>query len=102
MSEKNLFIKRSWLNPRDSEDTGHVRSTSYLSKWRLINNDGSPDPHSDIRSEFSLADCSRKVDIDLSCSTQKTALQRIAKIDILLSHLHGLRYAIENNLKELK
>ncbi len=90
------FSKRSWLNPRSHEDTGHVKSEACLSPWKL-----EAETVYDISAEFALADCSRKVTLEFGCSTQKAAEQRIRKLDLVISHLEGIKEVINEHKEKL-
>ena len=97
MSSKRLFVKRSWLNPFASDDTGHAHSSVEFFVWR-----GKKESTNEIDASFVLADCYRKVTINLSCDTQKDAKQRIKKLQLLIDHLYGIHDAIEDNMEKLK
>ena len=98
-----LFHKRSWLNPSSSVDTGHIKSYATLEEWTETKKTGEKKkPTYDIDASFTLADCCRKVDINLSCSTKRQAAQRVRKIDVIIQHLLSIQLVIVDNMEKLK
>ena len=97
MKTKRLFSKRSWLNSLNSYDTGYVKSYADFEEWEYEDK-----PSAEISAGFSLSDCTRQVEIDLSCNTKKRAKQRLKKLHLLIDHLYGIHDAIEENMEKLK
>ena len=92
-----MFLKRDWLNPAKHIDTGHIKSEVLLEVWEheaIVN--------VSICASFCLADCTRTVDITLSCDTQHGARQRLKKLKLMIDHLYGIHDAIEENMEKLK
>ncbi len=70
---------RKWLNPLDSDDTGHV---SYHIEIY-------DDEDSYIDAEFCISDCDRKSRLNFDCMTQKDVTTRVKKLRILHQQLEA-------------
>lgn len=97
MSVKKLYLKRSWLNPAASEDTGHLRSDVKRHTWT---DEGAKEQSVDAKIAF--GDCYRKVEFNFSCYTKAQARQRIAKLNLMLKHIYNVRECIENEIEGLR
>lgn len=97
MAKKTLVSKRYWLNPKNHEDTGHVKAVVSLDSWTLEG-----EPLCDIEAEFALADCYRKVTLEFGCQTKRGAAQRLKKLDMIIDSLKQIRDAIDKHKGALR
>lgn len=89
---ETLFIKhgRDWLNEIDSPDTGSVQWSVETVKY-----DSGIRP--DISAYISIRDCSRKVELDFSCRSEKSFKEKMNKLNLLLSHLEEMKESLEKS-----
>lgn len=85
---KMLFKKngRDWLNPVDSYHTGliqhSVESSVYKDDELLANC---------VDANFDIWDCSRKVSLDFSYSSNESYQQSLDKVNLLINHLREFK-----------
>ena len=79
--DKTFGKTRRWLNPKAHSDTGMI-------SW-----DVSASGYS-VEAEFSMWDCSRKINLDFNVYNEKDARDRAAKLDILIEELTKMREAM--------
>jgi hypothetical protein len=91
--EVRLCSKRSWLNPKDSSDTGAIQSYGCIEgeEGKQFFDGG-----------LSIWDCGRKISLDLSADCVRKADQRIRKLDIIIEHCEQMKFALEFTRSKMK
>lgn len=74
--------QRKWLNPVGHWDTGAM-------SWHVSCD------YSDVESELTLWDCSRKITLSFAYTTQAEKRGRIKKIDTLIQALEDMKSAMD-------
>jgi hypothetical protein len=89
-------VLRDWLNPKNKEDTGHIKSSLHanVNKEKL--------EYRSISAELEIADCSRKIELNLYCDNQQDAKLRLLKLNILIKHIEMCYAGIETNMHLLQ
>ena len=82
MSNKNAFLLRKWLNPKDHADTGSIKISAFK------NSDVKPPDYSVT---IHLMDCYRKIHLDFDYQTHDQWVERVKKIDRLIIYLAAIR-----------
>lgn len=85
MGTEPTFITRDWLNPDDSEDTGHLHIRAEACSSTVDD-----EPYWTI--DFRLYDCFRKAELDFSYDNDISQWEnRIEKVDLLIDRLNEMR-----------
>lgn len=89
-------VHRYWLNPKDSEDTGHIKTFVHATVSSRIDAKGKKTVDFDIDADIHLADCSRKITLNLGVyeygkPSKRKIEERLKKIDLLINTLTKFR-----------